>query len=149
MSLYPDLSGKRVIITGANQGIGAAMVDAFLAAGSRVLGVARGPFERKAGDGFETLRCDIAQPEPLADWLEAAAARGERTDILMNNAGLLRHGRLIDGTAADFDAMFATNVRATFFLSQLVARRMQAQGGGVIVNTGSYAATLASVGSAV
>ena len=149
MSAYPDLAGKRVIITGASQGIGAAMVDAFLAEGSRVLGVARGPFERQAGGGFETLRCDIAEPGPLADWLSAAAARGEKADVLVNNAGLLRHGRLIDAAPADFDAMFAINVRATLVLSQLVARRMQAQGGGVIVNTGSYAATLASVGSGI
>jgi NAD(P)-dependent dehydrogenase (short-subunit alcohol dehydrogenase family) len=143
---YPDLAGKRVVVTGASQGIGLAIARGFAAAGSRVLAVARGAFPDDARE-IETLRCDITAPQPLTDWLEQGARKGERVHVLVNNAGQLVSGDLIDATAEDFDRLFAVNTRATFLLSQLVARHMRAAGGGVIVNAGSFGATLASVRS--
>lgn len=147
---YGDLAGKRVIVTGANQGIGLAIMQAFLEQGCRVLAVARGEFPKDAkAERLDLLRCDIEDPAPVAEWIAGLERRGERVHVLVNNAGQLVKGSLIDSPRADFDRMFGVNARATFFLSQLLARHMKTRGGGVIVTAGSFAVTLASVGSGV
>ena len=145
--MFPDLRDKRIVVTGASRGIGMALAQAFLDAGCRVTAVSRGPLDWSAAspDRLETLRCDVLEPRPLTDWLAAATRRGERVDVLVNNAGQIGKGSLIDCTPANFDQMFALNTRATFFLSQAFARHMKEQGGGVIMNAGSFAAEIASV----
>lgn len=153
---YPDLRGKRVVVTGAAQGIGRALAEAFRDAGSRVAVVARGPVPwlaegtSEAGADptlpIECVRCDIRETAPLAAWLAALDGRGERVDVLVNNAGTIGQHPLIDASPDDLDALFDVNVRATFVVSQLFARHMRRHGGGVILCTASYAATLASQG---
>lgn len=146
--MFADLRDKRVVVTGASQGIGEGVARAFGEAGCHVVALARGPVtwpEAINSDRLEILRCDIREPAPVALWLAALESNGERVDVLVNNAGDLHKGDLIDCTPEDFDRVFDVNTRATFFLSQLFARHMQRHGGGVILNSASFAATLAAV----
>jgi NAD(P)-dependent dehydrogenase (short-subunit alcohol dehydrogenase family) len=149
--MYPDLRGKKVVVTGANQGLGRGVAEAFLDAGSEVVAMVRSPMawaEDIASDRLEVLECDIHDLDKASKWLRALEQQGRKVDVLVNNAGVLAKGDLMECTPEDWDHMFGVNVRATFFLSQLLARHMKQQGGGVIVNAGSYAATLPSVSHA-
>lgn len=149
--MYPDLQGKRVVVTGAAHGIGLAIARAFASADSRVVAVRHGdagPVPEIAGS-VEWLACDIRQPVPLARRLEELEAAGEGVDVLVNNAGVMRRAPLIDAARDDWEAMFDTNVAATFWLCRHFARHMRTRGGGAIVNAASFAGTVPSVSHGV
>lgn len=146
MSAFEDLRGKHVMVTGASQGIGSGIAQAFLREGCHVVAVARSAIPwvgDETPSGFECLRADIRDVATIESWLHDRG--GARLHVLVNNAGSLLPGTLLDCAPREFDEMFGVNARATFFLSQLVARHMRSHGGGVMVNVASYAATLASI----
>ena len=148
MSGYDDLAGKRVVVTGASQGIGAGIAQAFHREGCHVVALARGPITWAAdleSERLETVQADVRDIGGLRAWLDGATHNGAPVDVLVNNAGHLSANALIDCTPEEFDDMFAVNTRAMLFASQLFARQMRSQGGGVIVNVASYAATLPSI----
>lgn len=121
-------SGKTALVTGASRGIGRAAALAIARAGAQVLvHYGRGAMEAQAvveeiratGGRAEELSADLATP----DGAHRLAARvraivGERLDILIANAGISRAATIEETTLADFDALFAVNVRAPFFLVQ-------------------------------
>ena len=148
MSGYEDLADKRVVVTGASQGIGAGIAQAFHREGCHVVALARGPIawaEAAKGERVETVQADVRDIDGLRTWLERVTRGGTGVDVLVNNAGHLTANPLIDCSPEEYDDMFAVNTRAMFFASQVFARHMRSRGGGVIVNVASYAATLASI----
>ena len=148
MSAFEDLAGKRVVVTGASQGIGMGLAQAFHREGCHVVAIARGPIDWAngwAGDRLETVRADVRDLSTLRAWLADATRDGTGIDVLVNNAGHLSASPLLECSPEEFDEMFGVNTRATFFLSQLFAEHMRTRGGGVILNIASYAATLASI----
>ena len=150
--MFPDLKNKTVVVTGAGQGLGRSTAEAFVDAGSEVLVVARSRpdwLDGRQGPGVDWLECDIEDLGPMERWLGELEARGGRVHVLVNNAGVLRKGDLIDTPAEDFDHVMNVNVRATFLLAQTMARHMSTRGGGVILNAASYAVTLASISHGV
>ena len=86
------------------------------------------------------VRIDVSQPSELRGFVESALDRFGRIDALVSNAGVNRAGALLDMTVEDFDDIFATNVRGTFFAAQAVAPEMIAQRSGAIVNVASFVA---------
>lgn len=126
----PDftLHGKRALVTGATSGIGLGAATALARAGAHVLCVARstGPLADLAaamareGLSCETLVLDITDTAAM----RAALAEADPVDILVNSAGMARHGPALDTTPEDFDAVMNVNLRAAYFLSTAVARRM-------------------------
>ena len=80
------LSGKVVGVTGASSGIGAALVEAFVAEGSDVVGVARRPIVE--GPHVLSAQADVREPEQLTRAFDAAVARWGRLDVVVANAGL-------------------------------------------------------------
>jgi NAD(P)-dependent dehydrogenase (short-subunit alcohol dehydrogenase family) len=135
---------RNVIVTGAAQGIGRGIVEAFLAEGANVFAA-----DIRA-DGLDTMRA--AQPEPervrthavdLSDFDAAAAmARAAidafgRIHALVNCAGTMPGGPLIDVTRETFDLTFAVNARAPMATMQVIAAHMAERGGGAIVNIAS------------
>jgi NAD(P)-dependent dehydrogenase (short-subunit alcohol dehydrogenase family) len=122
------LSGKTALVTGASRGIGRATALALAKGGAQVLvHYGRGAAEaeavvreiRDAGGRAEMVSADMAAPDgPHKLAAEVRRIVGDRLDILVANAGIANDATIEDMTVANFDALFAVNVRAPFFLVQ-------------------------------
>jgi NAD(P)-dependent dehydrogenase (short-subunit alcohol dehydrogenase family) len=128
MDIMNSLTGKTALVTGASRGIGRATALALAAAGAQVL-VHYGSGEkeatavvdeiRRAGGKAEKIAGDLRSPDgphQLAERVRAII--GGRLDVLVANAGIAKAAAIEDTTVEDFDALFAVNVRAPFFLVQ-------------------------------
>lgn len=139
---------KIAVVTGAGSGIGAAVARDFLRRGHRVVAVdlsgeALSRWESEAS--VTPLVVDVTDREGLAFGIAGVVQKLGTPDILVNSAGIYRPSNLLDTTDADFDALFAVNVKGTFLPSQIVARAMvAAQKPGAIVNITSVAASEAT-----
>jgi NAD(P)-dependent dehydrogenase (short-subunit alcohol dehydrogenase family) len=122
------LSGKTALVTGASRGIGRATALALASAGAQVL-VHYGNAEqeaaavvdgiRAAGGKAEKIGVDLGRPDgPHELARRVREIIGGRLDVLVANAGISRAASIEETTVADFDAQFAVNVRAPFFLVQ-------------------------------
>jgi NAD(P)-dependent dehydrogenase (short-subunit alcohol dehydrogenase family) len=125
---------KRVVVTGAASGIGRATALTLCARGSEVLAVDVNAAGLPDAPGCERMTCDVTRAEERARLYEAA---GE-IDGLVNAAGVIRLIAVPDVTEADWDAIFAVNVKALFFIARDLGLRMGA--GGAIVNVASTSA---------
>ena len=122
------LSGKTALVTGASRGIGRAAALALARGGAQVLvhyGRSAAEAEavvqqiRTAGGRAEMVSADMAAPDgPHRLAAEVRRIIGNRLDILVANAGIANDATIEDMTVAHFDALFAVNVRAPFFLVQ-------------------------------
>jgi NAD(P)-dependent dehydrogenase (short-subunit alcohol dehydrogenase family) len=148
MPMEIDLSGRNAIVTGAGKGIGRAVCLALAGAGAGVFAVSRtdadlvslGAEIRALGARYGSLSIDLRvseAPELIASLAEDALGP---TDILVNNAGVAATAPAELVTEADWDYVLDTNLKAAFFLTQAVGRRMLARGHGRIVNITSQAA---------
>ena len=134
-------AGKTAIVTGAATGIGAATARLLAERGARVLAVGLQPDELRATaaeiDGAEAFDADVSDPAQI----EAVAARAQEAfggaDILVNNAAIYPLGPWHEADAAQWDAVYATNVRGYFLMAKAVRPQMLARGGGAIVNVAS------------
>jgi NAD(P)-dependent dehydrogenase (short-subunit alcohol dehydrogenase family) len=136
------LDGKRALVTGGGRGIGLAAASALADAGAHVTLAARTRSEIEdaaaaigaRGQHAEALQLDVTDIEAVRRAIAGAAP----FQILVNNAGMNRPAPLPDVTVEDFDAIFALNVRAAFFVAQAVARRLVEAGlPGSIINISS------------
>ena len=126
------ISGKTVLITGANRGIGAALVEQFAAAGAaRIIGAARDPLTIHAPPGapVEVIELDLAQRRVSLGKLAG------KIDILVNNAGAnFGRGLLQDKTLDHARTEMQVNYFGPLALIRAVAPAMKKRGSGVIVN---------------
>ena len=136
------LDGRRALVTGGGRGIGLAAAAALAAAGAQVTLAARTKSEideaataiRARGEAAQALVLDVTDVEAARH----AVAQAEPFQVLVNNAGMNRPAYLPDVKVEDFDAIFALNVRAAFFIAQAVARRLiDAKLPGAIINVSS------------
>jgi NAD(P)-dependent dehydrogenase (short-subunit alcohol dehydrogenase family) len=124
----PTLQNKTALVTGASRGIGRATALALARAGAHVL-VHYGHSAQKAeslvatiqaeGGRANAVAADLGTPDGallLAKHVRSIA--GDRLDVLVLNAGITKSARIAEYTVADFDGLFATNVRSPFFLVQ-------------------------------
>jgi NAD(P)-dependent dehydrogenase (short-subunit alcohol dehydrogenase family) len=142
---YPSLQDTSVIVTGGASGIGAEIVRAFAAQGSRVgfvdLDCERGDTlaAELTGKGararFEP--CDLRDVDDLKRAFAALDAANGAARVLVNNAARDDRHKWEDVTPAYYDERIATNLRHMFFAIQTVAPGMIAAGGGSIINLGS------------
>ena len=140
-----SVAGKTAIVTGAATGIGAATATLLAARGARVLAAGLQPEELNEtvaaieAEGGEALaiEADLSDPEQI----EAVAARAQEAfggaDVLVNNHAIYPIGPWHEADAAEWDAVFATNVRGYFLLARAVRPQMIARGGGAVVNVSS------------
>jgi NAD(P)-dependent dehydrogenase (short-subunit alcohol dehydrogenase family) len=136
------LDGRRALVTGAGRGIGLAAASALADAGAHVTLVSRTAHEIEAG--AEAIRARGQRAAALTldvrevATVRAAIAAQEPFDILVNNAGTNRPAPFVDVKVEDFDFVLSLNVRAAFFVSQAVARRLVETGRpGSIINVSS------------
>lgn len=136
------LDGRRALVTGAGRGIGRAAAFALAGAGAEVMLVARTFAEvdaaasaiRSQGGKASATALDVVDIAGVSDWIAAEAP----FEILVNNAGTNRPAPLVDVMPDEFDAVFALNVRAAFFVAQAVAARLIVVGkAGSIINVSS------------
>jgi len=141
-------SGQVALVTGAAAGIGRATAQAFAAEGLKVvvadLDVAGGEGTvesiRAAGGEAIFVRCDVTREAEVQKLMEQAVGAYGRLDYAFNNAGIeIEKGKLADGTLDEFDAIMGVNVKGVWLCIKYQLPLMQAQGGGVIVNTASVA----------
>jgi NAD(P)-dependent dehydrogenase (short-subunit alcohol dehydrogenase family) len=120
------------VITGASQGIGAALVKAYRDSGFRV--VANSRSIRPSGDPeILAVAGDIADAGVAERVIAEGVDRFGRIDTLINNAGIFTAKPFTEFTAADWAANIATNLGGFFFVTQQAIRRMEAQGSGHVV----------------
>lgn len=125
---------KVAVVTGASQGIGAAVAERFRGVGYAVVGVSRSISPSDASD-FLTVRGDVAEIATAHMIVDQAVNRFGRIDSLINNAGIFISKPFTDYTLEDYQAITAVNLTGFFHVTQAVIRQMLIQGfGGHIVN---------------
>lgn len=147
---------KHVLVSGCARGIGAAVVERFLADGWYVSGMSRTDAEtvytRFANPNFFYVAGDLSSEEDRQNFLRQALAKFGPVHCLVNVAGVAPKVRndLLDMTPESYDYVMDINTRGTFFLTQLVAKQMignEPQDGvrGSICNISSLSAYTSSV----
>ena len=122
-----SLQGKRALVTGASSGIGLAGAAALAAAGAEVVVAARRvelleelvSALRDRGNTASAVAMDISDVQATAETLASLG----RFDILLNSAGIARHGSALEVLESDFDAVMAVNLKGAFFLSRNIAAK--------------------------
>jgi NAD(P)-dependent dehydrogenase (short-subunit alcohol dehydrogenase family) len=127
---------KVAIITGASQGIGAGLVEAYRRAGYAVVGTSRSITSSDEPD-FITVQGDITQVDTAQRVVDQTIGRFGRIDSLINNAGLFIGKPFDEYTADDFAAVTAVNLAGFFHITQRAVRTMLIQGNGHMVNISS------------
>ncbi len=128
-----DLTGKRILVTGANTGIGQGIALAIGRAGGAVIGVGRSSMaETKAamaalGADFDERECDLADHKAAQAMLDEAWSASGPLDGLVNNAGIIRRQDAVDFSEADWDEVMDLNLKSLFFLSQVFGRHVLAE----------------------
>ena len=138
------LSGKTAIVTGGASGFGAGIVRKFIAEGARVM------IADINGDGAEALakelgaiaqQVDVSQDASVNDMAGSAIARFGRLDILINNAGVSHMPAALDDISeADFDRVFAINMKSVFLTARHLVPHFKVNRRGAILNVASTAA---------
>ncbi|MFE7170337.1 SDR family NAD(P)-dependent oxidoreductase [Streptomyces sp. NPDC057616] len=128
-----NIPGKKVaVITGASQGIGAGLVDAYRKLGHRVVATSRNISPSDDPDVL-TVRGDIADPAAAEHLAATAIERFGRIDTLVNNAGLFIGRPFTEYSQEDYEAIVGVNLTGFFRITQLAVEQMLRQGGGHLV----------------
>jgi 3-oxoacyl-[acyl-carrier protein] reductase len=139
------LKGKTAIVTGAAQGFGLGIAETFIREGARVcvmdINADKAREAAKAlGRRAFALGCDVAKAKSVERAFARAIARLGKLDILINNAGIShRNQPMLNVGEAEFDRVFAVNVKSIYLGAQAVVPHFRTNGGGVIINIGSTA----------
>jgi NAD(P)-dependent dehydrogenase (short-subunit alcohol dehydrogenase family) len=123
---------KVAVITGASQGIGAALVHAYRARDYAVVATSR-TIEPSTDDNIVTISGDIADPTTAERVISTGMSRFGRIDTLVNNAGIFMAKPFTEYTAADYAVMIGVNVTGFFAMTQNAVREMEKRGTGHIV----------------
>ncbi|WP_435833016.1 2,3-dihydro-2,3-dihydroxybenzoate dehydrogenase [Kitasatospora purpeofusca] len=167
-----ELAGAVAMVTGAGQGIGAAVTRALVAAGAVVAAVDRNPgplaeladelSRRQAGPAtaepatgganpggpVHPYRLDVSDAAAVEATVELIESQLGPIGILVNVAGILRVAPAIELTDQDWADTFAVNTTGVFHTTRAIGRRMAERGGGAIVTVGSNAAGVPRTGMA-
>jgi len=125
-------SKKTVIVTGASQGIGAAVVQAFLDRGYNVVGTSRSVSKAgfKPSPNLALVDGDIGQAATAEKVAKTAIDKFGSIDHVVNNAGIFAAKPFTDFTIEDFRGLVSTNLEGFIFITQLAVKQMLSQGTG-------------------
>ncbi|WP_329050288.1 SDR family oxidoreductase [Amycolatopsis sp. NBC_01488] len=151
------LSGTTALVTGGTSGIGRATAVALAGLGAHV--VLSGRDATRGEEVVSRIRASGGKADFVAaDLTDAASARsvaarareaGGHVDVLVNNAGIFPTGPTADIPEAEFDRVYATNVKVPFYLVAELGPEMAARGRGAIVNVSTMVATRGMAGMAL
>ena len=141
-----DLSNKTAVVTGAASGIGRAIALRFASAGARVaaLDVTDDALRElvaeivRDGGTAEAFPCDVREQARVLATFQAVAARQGPVDVLVNSAGVAHVGTVESTEEADFDRLYAVNVKGVYHCLRAVVPSMKGRGG-AILNVASVA----------
>lgn len=148
------LDGLAAIVTGAGQGIGLSVAEAFLEQGAKVV-VADVDGERAAaaikswradGAPVTAVQCDVASESDQEQLVRTCLAEFGRLDILVNNAGITRDRYLAKMSLEDFDSVLAVSLRGAWLGTRAVSTLFREQRSGVIVNMSSLSGKIGNPG---
>jgi len=148
-AVYPSLKGKRVLVTGGGSGIGAGIVEAFVAQGSDVtfFDINEEDSEEVAQrTGARFHRVDLTDTAATQQTIRGIIDSGGAIDVLVNNAANDDRHEVADVTEAYWDNRLNVNLKHQFFCAQSVIPGMRQSGGGAIINLGSISWHLALPG---
>ncbi|MCY7272641.1 MAG: SDR family oxidoreductase [Phormidesmis sp. CAN_BIN44] len=142
-----DIKDKTILITGANRGIGKALVESFIAHGAtKVYAAVRNlesaaPLVETYHDRVVPILVDLADPQSIA----AAAQTAKDVQIVVNNAGVFKSGTLLDEDAIlSLEFQININVYGLIYMAQAFAPVLKANGGGVFAQINSVASLKSS-----
>ena len=152
----PLLQDKVALVTGGARGIGRAIVKEFLAEGASVyFNYSKSAADAEALIGWahengytkiEATQCSITDPAEVKAMFANISRKGDKIDIVVNNAGITRDGFLMMMSEADWEAVIRTNLFGMFYTSKTAVRSMAARKSGCIINIASVAAIHGSPG---
>lgn len=137
---------KNALVTGGSRGIGAACVRTFAEAGYAVVFMYNRSAEKAAalvdalrGESLDVAAypCDVSAPEQVKQTLQEILRVYHRVDVLVNCAGIAHIGLLTDMTEAEWDRLFAVNVRGVFSVTKAVLPGMISRQTGAVINISS------------
>jgi NAD(P)-dependent dehydrogenase (short-subunit alcohol dehydrogenase family) len=150
-----SLEGKTVVVVGGGGGIGRGLALGFVKCGAEVgiadinpLGLETAVADIEAGTGktVKSYRVDTGQEETVADLVAHAAADMGRVNVLVNAQGFNVKAPATEFPLADWDRLFAVNVRGVMLCCKHFAAHMVEQGGGKIINLSSIRGARAALG---
>jgi 3-oxoacyl-[acyl-carrier protein] reductase len=139
------LDGKTALVTGAGSGIGKCIAETYAREGARVAladinGEAAKSAARAIGNNAIALRFDVSKKADIDGVVGETVAAFGALDILVNNAGATHINKpMLEIDEAEYDRIFAINVKGVFLACQAVVPVFRKRGGGVIINIGSTA----------
>jgi NAD(P)-dependent dehydrogenase (short-subunit alcohol dehydrogenase family) len=156
-SIYPDLAGKLVIVTGGGRGIGLAAVRRFLEQGSEVvvvdLRMTAGELGEPDADGWrgvtgdvacEFAELDVADLDSVRVFAAALARRHGAPDVVLNAAGIVRGASAEEMPGNDWRDVIDVNLSGIFYMTQALGNAMLANERGSIVNIGSMSGIISN-----
>jgi 3-oxoacyl-[acyl-carrier protein] reductase len=151
--MFTSLAGCSVLVTGGSKGIGRGIAQSFARAGANVTIVGRDAAALAAtarelatnGNKVTAVTADVSLPEDCQRMARVAIERFGGIDVLCANAGVFPEARLEQLTEADFDHVFAVNVKGTVFSVQACAPALAASGRGRVVITSSITGPITGV----
>jgi len=147
-------TAKTTIVTGASQGIGAGLVEAFLKRAYNVVANSRNITKTNPFAAVENLALvdgDIGHPSTALAIVDTALSRFGRIDVLINNAGVFIPKPFTEYTTQDFNTLVSTTLAGFLYVSQLAVKQMLRQKSGSIINVSTTLVDqpVAGVGAAV
>lgn len=141
----PDfrLDGKKALVTGAARGLGKAIADGLAESGATVYGTSRDAESARLISeryGTPAFPVDITEPTQILQFADDLMQESGGIDLLVNNAGVNVPKPALELTTEDWDTVFDTNLKGSFFLTTALARHWVKNGTqGAIVNVASQA----------
>jgi 3-oxoacyl-[acyl-carrier protein] reductase len=142
-----DLTGRVAVVTGAGRGLGRAISARLAEAGATVVcadiddvsAAETAAQIQRAGDRASAVQLDVTRKSDVDALVERVVSEHGHLDVMVNNAGIIVDGLVLDTSEDDLDRVHAVNFKGVFFGCQAAGRAMVAQGSGSIINLASGA----------
>lgn len=149
MSIQYNYSGKKIIVTGAAQGIGKIAAIEFAKSGGDValvdlnmekLEIVANEISQEYHVNTLAIKCDVSNPDEVCEMVKEVKEKFKKIDVLFNNAGINIHSPAIEMTYEIWSKVIGVNLTGIFLVAKEVGKIMVEQKSGSVINTGSMSA---------